>query len=235
MSQNPTVTSVPSEQFITGLSKKIGDIANESISSRGQFLLGVSGGSIINFLAEGLPKISTDWSKWKIFLCDERLVPEADPESTYGCYKRKMLPLLKGFPEENFIQASTSLKGSESAKDYEKKMKSLWNNDQNNASYGISDCLLLGVGPDGHTCSLFPGHALLNYVDTWVANIEDSPKPPPSRITLTYPFLRKARNILIAGKGKEKWGILEKIKNGEDYPIGRVKNEGKLEWFLEAL
>jgi len=235
-SDRPMVTSLPPDQYITSLCEKIGDIANEAISSRGVFLIGVSGGSIINFLAEGLPKISTDWSKWKIFLCDERLVTEDDPESTYGCYKRKLLPLLNGFIEENFIQADTSVTGEESAKDYETKLKSLWTDDPSSASYGMSDCLLLGVGPDGHTCSLFPGHAVLNAVDTWVTNIEDSPKPPPCRITLTYPFINKATNILIAGKGKEKWSILEKIKNGEDFPIGRVSNPGGiLEWILETV
>jgi len=230
------VTALPGDQFVTNLCEKIGDIATEAISSRGVFLLGVSGGSIINFLAEGLPKISTDWSKWKIFLCDERLVPVDDPESTYGCYKQKLLPLLNGFPEENFIQAKLGVSGEESAQDYESKLKTLWTDDPSSASYGMSDCLLLGVGPDGHTCSLFPGHPVLNVADRWVTNIADSPKPPPSRITLTYPFINKATNILIAGKGKEKWNILEKVKNGEDFPIGRVENPGGiLEWILEAV
>lgn len=97
----------------------------------------------------------------------------------------------------------------ESAKDYEAKLQALWTDDPSSASYGMSDCLLLGVGPDGHTCSLFPGHYVLDVTDRWVTNIEDSPKPPPARITLTYPFINKATNILIAGKGKEKWSILE--------------------------
>lgn len=105
------VTALPTDKFVSSLCEKIGDIANEAISSRGVFLFGVSGGSIINFLAEGLPKISSDFSKWKIFLCDERLVPVDDPESTFGCYKRKLLPLLNGFPEENFLQANVSVPG----------------------------------------------------------------------------------------------------------------------------
>ena len=75
----------------------------------------------------------------------------------------------------------------------------------------MSDCLILGVGPDGHTCSLFPGHPLLDVKDRWVAFIDDSPKPPPQRITLTYPFINKAANILVSAKGKEK-SVIFKVR-----------------------
>lgn len=162
-------------------------------------------------MAEGLPKLSTDWTAWKIFLCDERLVSEDDAESTYGAYKRKLFPLLGTFPVTNFLPADSSLSPEAAAKDYQDKLRGLWTAEEaKSPSFGMADCLLLGVGPDGHTCSLFPGHDALNVGgDVWVTSITDSPKPPPVRITLTYPFINKATNILIAGKGKEKWDILE--------------------------
>lgn len=88
------------------------------------------------------------------------------------------------------------------------------------------------MGPDGHTCSLFPGHQLLNKKDTLVAAIEDSPKPPPRRITLTYLALNarsRANAIVCAGAGKA--DMLSEIKGGKDYPVARVANAV---WFLDA-
>ena len=68
------------------------------------------------------------------------------------------------------------------------------------------DLLLLGMGPDGHTCSLFPGHALLNETDGWVAPITDSPKPPPKRITLLLHVVTHAHRIAYVVAGAEKKG-----------------------------
>jgi 6-phosphogluconolactonase len=69
-----------------------------------------------------------------------------------------------------------------------------------------------GFGPDGHTCSLFPGHELLREQTTWVAAIEDSPKPPPKRITLTFPVLNaRTRHVIFCGAGGSKSPILREI------------------------
>jgi len=233
------VTTILPEDYTKFLRTRLEDIASEAIASRGVFFFGVSGGSVIDVLADGLPGLNTDWKAWKIFLCDERLVAVDDPESTYGAYKQKLLSKLPDFPEGNFVQADFNLPASESATDYENKLKKLWNDagiSPTEASYGMADCLLLGVGPDGHTCSLFPGQPQLDVSDVWVTYIENSPKPPPKRITLTYTFINKATNILVSAKGKEKSQILKKIQQGEDYPIGRVNNPGgHLEWILDHL
>ena len=77
-------------------------------------------------------------------------------------------------------------------------------------SGGFLDLALLGFGPDGHTCSLFPGHPLLTEMSRSVASIEDSPKPPPRRITMTYLVLNtQTRHVIFCGAGKSKSPILQ--------------------------
>lgn len=96
------------------------------------------------------------------------------------------------------------------------------------------DLLLLGIGPDGHTASLFPGHELLDATDRLVAFIKDSPKPPPQRITMTYPLINNARHSIFAVPGKGKADIIRKIfSENEDLPAGRVTALDKVHWLLD--
>lgn len=76
------------------------------------------------------------------------------------------------------------------------------------------DLLLLGMGPDGHTCSLFPGHELLKEQSLLIAPISDSPKPPPKRVTMTYPLINHASAILIPINGKSKAEMIKVTSEG---------------------
>ena len=100
----------------------------------------------------------------------------------------------------------------------------------------IFDLLLLGCGPDGHTCSLFPGHPLLRETDAWVAPIEDSPKPPRKRITLTLPVVTHAVKVAFVATGGGKKDIMMRIfEGGEGLPSSLV-NEGageRCSWFVD--
>lgn len=98
------------------------------------------------------------------------------------------------------------------------------------------DLLLLGMGPDGHTCSLFPGHDLLDEKNVLIAPISDSPKPPPSRVTMTYPVINHAKCCIFAMAGAGKAEMVKRVLvDKEDLPAGRVAPvSGELFWIVDA-
>jgi len=176
-----------------------------------------------------------DWSKVKFVFCDERLVPFDDADSTYGVYKKSDIFKLEGVSESSFVVIDPTLEVEAAAKDYAGKLAAL-KTSSSAAGLPRLDVLLLGMGPDGHTCSLFPGHKLLNEATLTVAPIADSPKPPPCRVTLTYPVINNARACIFVCTGDGKKDIVSGIfDSGADFPAARVRpTEGELIWVLDS-
>lgn len=124
------------------------------------FYVGLSGGSLPQTVVRVLRQMTNvDWKKWLFFFCDERCVSSESPDSTFGTFRRLLQPADENLPLSlnQFITVDPALKSSKIAEDYLSKMRQRFEG----ASLPRFNVLLLGVGPDGHTCSLFPGHRLL--------------------------------------------------------------------------
>ena len=160
-----------------------------------KFVVALSGGSLPAVLNAGLASETMDWTKWHVFFADERLVPLDDKDSNHLACRDALFSKV-GIPSDQIYAVQTGLPLNEAAVQYASKVDSV-------AADGF-DLLLLGMGPDGHTCSLFPNHPLLGEHSTSVAPIEDSPKPPPKRVTLTLPVIKKAKKIVFVCAGAEK-------------------------------
>jgi 6-phosphogluconolactonase len=183
------------------------------------FKVAVSGGSLPKTLAAALlakssgPDDVVDFSKWEIFFADERAVPLDHADSNYALLKAELLdkiPEGEAQPAVHPIDPAHLEDTQELADQYEQTLVSSFAN-RDSVRLPIFDLLLLGCGPDGHTCSLFPSHPLLRETSAWVAPIEDSPKPPPRRITLTLPVVTHAVRIAFVATGAGKKEIMKSI------------------------
>jgi len=220
-----------------------------ALTRHNTFRVAVSGGSLPTVLARALltpgngsPEDTAQFDKWHIFFADERAVPLDDKESNYFLLKSELLskiPAELGNPTVHHIDEKHVHDDDpqELADLYQDElMRSFAAKDS--VKLPIFDLILLGCGPDGHTCSLFPGHDLLREKDAWVAAESNSPKPPPKRITLTLPVVTSAINIAFVTTGAGKKDILKKIfdtEEGRSLPSALVNQGGgeKVVWFTD--
>eukprot|EP00956_Cyclotella_meneghiniana_P035959 scaffold119846_cov93-Cyclotella_meneghiniana.AAC.6 len=160
---------------------------------------------------------------WHVLLADERCVPSTDGDSNLLAI-REFFTEHVAIPKEQVYGIDETLLKSGSravASAYQKTVESLLQK-----SGDMFDCVVLGFGPDGHTCSLFPNHALLEEQSVLVANIDDSPKPPPSRITFTFPVLNSlSRSVIFCGAGESKGPILEAV-----FGTGTATTDNEIEY-----
>lgn len=205
-----------------------------------RFTVALSGASMISILSDVIPAISSlstdDWKSWLIFYVDERLVPSTDPQSTHGGYVTQLLPKTEKLSAEQLVPIDASLPPAACAADYESKIRALIAvND--GAAFPRFNLIMLGFGPDGHIGSLFPGHSLLQEKKKWVADITDSPKPPPTRVTFTLPLITAAADILVLGTGASKQDIVHRVfvSNDQTLPVNMVKTGTgrKVQWIID--
>lgn len=248
MGKPPNLYSFPStDELANVLRIYILQLQNAAISRNGFFKVAVSGGSLPKTLAQALlargngsPEDTVHFPKWEIFFADERCVPLDHEDSNYKLLKDELLdkiPAEMSKPTVHAINEKYLEDVDGMADQYEKVLVSSFAA-RDSVRLPLFDLLLLGCGPDGHTCSLFPGHPLLREKDAWCLAIEDSPKPPAKRITLSLPIVQHGNAIAFIATGAGKKDILKKIfesEEGHQLPCGLMNDggQGKVSWFTD--
>ncbi|KAH9921927.1 6-phosphogluconolactonase [Epithele typhae] len=236
----PVLCSFPSSaELMESLARFILKAQKESIEKKGRFTVAISGGSLPKQLAKLVDNPAVKWDKWHVFYADERVVPLDHEDSNHALCMREIFGKLPpGGPQPTIHTIDPSLEDDleELADVYEKELIQEFAM-RDAARFPIFDLVLLGAGPDGHTVSLFPGHALLSEDDRWVAYIDDSPKPPTKRITLTFPVLNHAARIAFVATGAAKQDTLHTILDEPEVglPSSRIRpvHPGQVYWFVD--
>jgi len=207
--------------FAHDAAKYILELGRGAIATYGIFRLGLAGGNTPRVVYEAMAKAGRDfdWPKTQITFGDERCVPPDHPDSNYRMAREALLDPAK-VPEGNVFRIRGEIEQDAAADEYEARLAAVA------ARFGenryVHDVLLLGLGPDGHTASLFPGSPAL---EETVRNVLPviGPKPPPKRITLTFPMINAARKVVFLASDKEKMPVIEAAQAGDArYPSSRV-------------
>ncbi|XP_051138023.1 probable 6-phosphogluconolactonase 4, chloroplastic [Andrographis paniculata] len=231
------------EELAVSLAKYTADLSAKVCAGRNSFTVVISGGSLVKSLRKLIepPYIeSVDWSKWHVFWVDERVVPKDHPDSNYLLASNEFLSKVP-IPAGNIHSINDAVSAEGAADDYEACLKRLIEHkviDQTAANgFPKFDLMLLGMGPDGHIASLFPGHPLLQENKKLVTSIKDSPKPPPERISFTLPVINSSAAValIVAGASKSA-AVHTALSSSSDpnaLPVQLVAPQGELVWFLD--
>ncbi|WP_218082453.1 6-phosphogluconolactonase [Anthocerotibacter panamensis] len=219
------------------LAERVADwLVTLSTATDAPFSISLSGGSTPQRLYQTLAQAPYcdrfPWARVHWFWGDERYVSADDPLSNYRMVRESLL--VAGLaPRENIHPIRTDNPTPEvTALAYEQELITFYGSAVLDPERPLFDVTLLGLGTDGHTASLFPGTAVLQEKDRWVAAVRAA-KPEP-RITLTYPALNSSREVAFLVAGADKRSVLEEILSGTSTdPAARVQPVGNLRWFVD--
>lgn len=229
--------TTPQELFAAAAEEVI-HAAEEAVKARGRFTIALSGGStpksLFTLLATNARSV-LPWDRMFFFWGDERHVAPSDADSNYRMADEAMLSKIPVAPGNIFRIPAEDPDADAVASAYEKTLCTFFQ--LGPKQFPSFDLILLGMGPDGHTASLFPGTAALQektrlVVANWVEKLK------ASRITLTLPVLNAARRVAFLVGGTDKAdalkAVLESDAPGEQYPSKLVKpKDGKLVWLID--
>jgi 6-phosphogluconolactonase len=224
------------QKLFQGAAEEFASQATAAVRSRGRFTVALSGGSTPKSLYSLLAmNRSLPWDKIYFFFGDERHVPPDNSESNYRMVRESLLSKIPTPDANVFPIPAENPDASEAAKAYEQTLKQFFNTPAN--GFPRFDLVLLGMGPDGHTASLFPGTSALQEKFRWVVSnwVE---KFKTDRITLTLPVLDNAAVVMFLVSGQDKAQSLKEVlegnQSGEIYPSKLIQPvDGELIWMVD--
>ncbi|MBA3015260.1 MAG: 6-phosphogluconolactonase [Proteobacteria bacterium] len=216
-----------------------------SIERKGYATIALSGGrtpaGLFEAIAHSPTIIDFPWHKVFIFFVDERVVSPDHLESNYSLFRTHFMAYLPLVESQVFRMPVEIKPLSVAASHYQQTMVEVFSSltkrekPYSDDQFPVFDLILLGMGQDGHTASLFPGHSALSQ-RKWVAAVEaDQAVPPVPRLTLTFPVINHADTVIFLINGEEKVRLAESFLSNisqENYPASLVNPKRRLLWYL---
>ncbi|MFY9695736.1 MAG: 6-phosphogluconolactonase [Xanthobacteraceae bacterium] len=207
------------------------------VSGKDRAAVALTGGSspqgLYRLLAAEPWRGKVPWDRVHWFIGDDRFVPESDPLSNMGTARRVFLDRV-GAPQQNVHPMATDAKDPEdAARLYEGELKAFYGAARLDLARPLFDLVLMGLGDDGHTASLFPHSPALVETQRWVLAIAKAGMEPfVPRVTLTFPALASTHEMLFLIDSANKRTILSRVLSGADLPARRAHADGRLVWLV---
>ena len=197
----------------------------------------LTGGSsplgLYRLLAEDPLRSEVPWTRVHWFMGDDRFVPESDPLSNMGAARRAFLDRISVPPQNIHPIPTMATDPGDAAHRYQNELKRFYGADRLDSSRPLFDVVLMGLGPDGHTASLFANSPALEEKQRWVVGIAKAGMEPfVPRVTLTFPALASTREMLFLVDSADKRQIVARVFAGEDLPAHRAYAQGDLIWLV---
>lgn len=207
--------------LVRAVMQRVLDRAQAAIAARAVFRIVLAGGSTPQAVYRGLADTATDWSRWQVYFGDERCLPINDPERNSVMATQSWLGRVS-IPGSNIHTIPAELGPETAASRYADVI----------AAVRPFDLVLLGMGEDGHTASLFPGQHL--DVSRSVHPVHHAPKPPPDRVSLGLVALNDCEEVLILVAGSKKRAAVQRWRAGETLPVTGIHGHCGADVYIDA-
>jgi 6-phosphogluconolactonase len=206
-------------------------------ADNGRIAICLTGGSspkqLYRLLATEPYRSRIPWERLQWFIGDERFVAPDDPLNNMGMARRTFLDLCAPPANIHPIPTDTANPG-EAARRYERELQSFYGSEVLDRDRPLFDIVLMGLGPDGHTASLFPGDRAVDETESWAVGVPKAHVEPfVPRVTLTLPVLNSCREMLFEVAGSDKRPVLTRVLAGENLPANRARALGTTIWLVD--